>query len=286
MRPDPKHDQRVLQLKAVQDTFERFRTVTGAPNLLGEVLRPHLDAAAALRNAVPVGAQQAEARARRLPEQVAAGEITLDEAVAHLATIAVWTAPATPDQPNRAETLAEEAARCHEANAIQAIHEVAPHLRALLVPFARTAVEGADKAARRMTDIPGIAAYVRRSQEADGGFKVGRDNKTRAFRDASQEAVMYNNLFTLVHNTANQLAYLERRNVDPITTTYGVPPKGTQYHFVTRNVDERVRLAVAVELGWQPGYYPPDDALPTEQRKASRLATRAGAAIRAMAGAH
>lgn len=279
MRPTPDHDKQLQRVKYLRETFDKFRTITGAADLLGDAIRPHLDAAAQMRHAGQVGVDQAAARARRLPEQVAAGELTLDQAAELNNTITAWTTPDASGKP-AVTTLAEQAARCHEAAAIDAARATAPQLYELLVPFAHSAVAGADKAGRQIIDVPTVAQYVRQLKETPGCFSPKRNT-----HQAQRDALNHFELFKLVHRTAAQLNVLQARHTDDVAATFGRPPNGAQFHFFERNLDMPIKLAVAVELGWEPGYYPPADALPTPERKTSRMAATAGSLMRAIAGA-
>jgi hypothetical protein len=256
MRPARDHDKQLARITRLADTFGKLHTLTGAPDLFGDTIRPHLDQAAALRTTAATGAEQATALADRLPEQVATGAITLDQAVTHLTTCAVWATPIVPGGTTRAAVLAEQAARCHEAAAIGAARDITPHLYATLVPFAQGAVTAADTAARALVDVPGLAAAVRDLRETYGGFRTHVPNTPdhlTAWRTATGAA----QLLALIYSTSAGLVALEGRNVDAAAVTFAGPVDPHRYQFLHRNVDEAYRIAIAVELGWKPGYYPP-----------------------------
>ncbi|MDG9673029.1 hypothetical protein [Micromonospora sp. DH14] len=282
MRPAADHDKQFQRITNLQSTLDKFRALTGAAtDPLREATQPHLTAAAQLRNAAQVAVDQHAARARRLPEQLATGEISLDQVATHLASLGAWAPPAgNPKGKPAGITIADQAARYHEADAIAAAKAAAPQLYALLGPFARTAVAGADKATRKFMDVATIAEHVRQ-------LKVPAMHSWTPQKGTAkdqQEAIQYLQLFRLIHSTGNVIRLIEGGHQDPMDATFDVPVSPRHYQFLTRNVDDHMQLAVAVELGWQPGFYPPDQ--PKTPGKASRVATKAGAVIRAMAGAH
>jgi hypothetical protein len=256
MRLARDHDKQLARITRLADTFGKLHTLTGVPDLFGDTIRPHLDQAAALRTTAATGAQQATALADQLPEHVATGAITLDQAVTHLATCAVWLTPIVPGGTTRAAVLAEQAARHHEAAAIVAARDITPHLYATLVPFAQGAVSAANTAARTLTDVPALAAAVRDLRETYGGFRSPTPRTPEqhaAWRAAAGSA----QLLALIYSTSAGLVALEGRNVDTAAITFGAPVDARRYHFLHRNVDEPYRIAIAAELGWKPGYYPP-----------------------------
>ncbi|MEU8327125.1 hypothetical protein [Micromonospora sp. NPDC048839] len=284
MQPAADHDKQLQRITNLQTTLARFRTLTGATaDPLSDAIRPHLTTAAQLRAAAQVTIDQAASRERRLPEQVATGEITLDQAAAHLAALAACAPPASNPRGKPAIlTLADQAARHHEADAIAAARTAAGQLYAMLVPFARTAVAGADKATRKFMNVSDIAEHVRQLRDPASG----RWTPKRGTEKDQHEAILYLELFKLIHSTGNLIRLVEGRPQVGNESAFDVPISPRHYQFLTRHVDDHMQLAVFVELGWEPGFYPPDGALPTEQRKVSRVATKAGALIRAMAGAH
>jgi hypothetical protein len=252
----------------------------------------------------------------RLAQQLAADELTLDDAATAAAQLAPWLTLRTGDG-TWAGTNLTPGARLVELTASElqrrtmaSVKGYAPDVYAQLVELAAECVERAHRGAQAALDLPRLVAQLRQLIGADEQAAHGGETSSRVDHQPGEglasphrlpalealatlqadarrgaawaDAAAAVSRFSELHVAARHLRETTGRNLPsgPVGTIYGAAPRS---RFVQRYLDALpvpLQLGVAVELDLRPGLYGAE-LFPPPQRAGlvERSLARVGAAM-------